>query len=150
MQRSIFDKNSVTTFIYVAIFMVYTALSGIYLFLPPFLAILFILFSKALKKNDAFLIFLVVFCLVLFEAQNGYALFSTIIYFSIVYKYIMPTIIKNSSCYSCIKFATVVLVYIGFFLFHSLLSNVFLLPIPNIDYYVIYYIIIEFLIVSIL
>lgn len=150
MQRSIFDKNSVTTFIYVAIFMVYTALSGIYLFLPPFLAILFILFSKALKKNDAFFIFSVVFCLVIFEAQNGYALFSTIIYFSIVYKYIMPTIIKNSSCYSCIKFATVVLVYIGFFLFHSLLSNVFLLPIPNIDYYVIYYIIIEFLIVSIL
>lgn len=150
MQRSISNQNSVVTFLYVAIFLVYTALSGIYLFLPPFLAVLFILFSKALKNEDAFFILLVSFCLVLFEAENGYVLFSTIIYFSIIYKYVMPKIVQNSNCNSCIKIATVLLVYIGFFIFHSVLSNVFLLPMPSIDYYIIYYIVIEFLIVSIL
>jgi hypothetical protein len=41
-------------------------------------------------------------------------------------------------------------VYLGFFLFNSILSNVFLFPMPSISYYIIYYIIIEFLIVSIL
>ncbi len=150
MQRSIFNKSFITTFFYVVIFFIYTALSGIYLFLPPLLAVLFILFAKALKKQDTLYIFLVAFCLVIFESQNGYMLFSTIIYFSLMYKYIMPKIVQNSSCSSCIKIATVILVYVGFFIFNSILSNIFLLPMPSINYYVIYYIIIEFLIVSLL
>lgn len=150
MQRSISNKSFITTFFYVVIFFIYTALSGIYLFLPPLLAVLFILFAKALKKQDTLYIFLVAFCLVIFESENGYMLFSTIIYFSIIYKYIMPKIVQNSSCSSCIKIATVILVYIGFFIFNAILSNIFLLPMPSINYYVIYYIVIEFLIVSLL
>lgn len=150
MQRSISNKNTVITFLYVAIFFVYTALSGIYLFLPPFLAVLFILFSKALKQEDIVYLFLVVFCLIVFEAENGYVLFSTIIYFSLIYKYVMPRIIKNSSCNLCIKLLSVILIYIGFFFFTLLLSNIFLLPAPSINYYVLYYILIEFFIVSLL
>jgi len=150
MQRSITYKNPITPFLYVVLFFVYTALSGIYLFLPPLLAVLFILFSKALKNNDSIFILLVSFCLLLFEAENGYVLFSTIIYFVFIYKYVIPKITQSISCNSCIKFIIVVLVYMGFFLFYSLLSNIFLLPIPSINYYVIYYIVIEFLIVSIL
>lgn len=150
MQRSISYKNPLTPFLYVVLFFLYTALSGIYLFLPPLLAILFVLFSKALKQNNSIHILLISFCLLLFEAENGYVLFTSIIYFAIIYKYVIPKITQSISCNACIKFITVVLVYIGFFLFHSLLSNIFLLPIPSINYYVIYYIVIEFFIVSIL
>lgn len=150
MQRSISHKNSLAPFVYVAIYLLYSALSGIYLFLPPLLAVLFVLFAQAIKNEDSLAIVLVSLCLIVFEAENGYVLFSTIIYLSIIYKYVMPKITKNFSCNSCIKLSTVLLVYIGFFVFHSILSNVFLLPMPSIDYYILYYIVIEFFIVSIL
>lgn len=150
MQRSISHKNSLAPFVYVALFILYTSLSGIYLFLPPLLAVLYVLFANAIKNEDSLSLFLVSLCLVVFEAENSYVLFSTIIYFSIVYKYIMPKIYKNFSCNSCIKVSIVIFAYLGFFLFHSLLSNVFLLPMPSINYYIIYYIMIEFFFVSIL
>jgi len=40
--------------------------------------------------------------------------------------------------------------YISIFWFFSLLANIFLLPMPSINYYVIYYILVEFLVVSML
>lgn len=150
MQRSISYKNPLTPYLYVVAFLLYTALSGVYLFLPPMLAILFIFFSKALKKENPVSLFLIFICLLLFEAENGYVLFSTVIYFAVMYRYIMPKITQSLGCNSCIKLLTVILVYIGFFVFHSVLSSVFLLPEPSINYYVIYYIAIEFLIMSIL
>ncbi|MBW6487593.1 hypothetical protein [Sulfurimonas sp.] len=150
MQRSISYKNPLAPYLYVVAFLLYTALSGIYLFLPPLLSILFIYFSKALKKEDPVSLFLISACLLLFEAENGYVLFSTVIYFAVIYRYVMPKITQSLGCNSCIKLLSVILVYIGFFVFHSVLSSVFLLPEPSIDYYVIYYIAIEFLIMSIL
>jgi hypothetical protein len=150
MQRSISHKNNIAPYIYVALFLVYTSLSGIYLFLPPLLAVLFFLFRKALDREDTTYVVIVSLCLVLFEAENGYTLFSTIIYFTIIYKYVVPRISKNFGCQSCINFMVVSLVYFGFFIFNSLLTSVFFLPEPNISYYIIYYIIIEFFIVSML
>jgi len=150
MQRSISHKNSVTPFIYVGVFFIYTALTGIYQVIPPLFAVLFILFSRALKREDTFFLLLVLFCLLLFEAENGYVLFSTIIYFVVIYKYVIPKITQNFSCNSCVNITTVLLVYLGFFVFHSIMSNIFLLPMPSMNYYIIYYIVIEFFIVSIL
>ncbi len=150
MQRSISNQNSLTPFLYVVVFIPYIALSSIYLFLPPLLAVLYILFSKALKQKDSLSVFLISFCLLFFEAEKGYVLFSTLIYFAFIYKYVVPKIAKNINCNICIKMITVVLVYIGFFAFNMLLSNIFLIPDPTINYYVVYYIIIEFFIMSIL
>jgi len=131
-------------------FVAYTALSGIYLFLPPLFAFLYLLFSKALKQEDVVSLFLVAVCLLFFEAQNGYMLFSTIIYFTLMHKYVIPKIKQNFNCDVCINLSIVILVYVGFFLFCSLLSNIFLLPMPSINYYVLYYMAIEFLILSLI
>jgi len=150
MQRSITHKNSVAPFIYVALFLVYSALSGVYLFLPPLLSILFLFFTRALKREDSISLLLISLCLVIFEAQNDFMLFSTIIYFLLIYRYILPKLYMNFSCLACIKISTVLLAYIGFFIFNSLLSYIFLLPEPSINYYIIYYIVIEFFIVSVL
>ena len=150
MQRSITHKNSLAPFIYVALFLVYTAFTGIYLFLPPLLSILFFLFTKSLKHEDSVALFLISICLVIFESQNDFMLFSTIIYFLIIYRYLLPKLYVNFSCISCIKISTVLLAYIGFFIFNSLLAYVFLLPEPSINYYIVYYIVIEFFIVSVL
>ncbi|HEY9202751.1 hypothetical protein [Sulfurimonas sp.] len=150
MQRSISHQNSLTPLLYAALFVIYTALSGIYLFLPPLFALLYLLFSKALKQEDVVLLFLVSACLLFFEAQNSYMLFSTIIYFALIHKYVIPKIKQNFNCDVCINLSIVILVYVGFFLFCSLLSNIFMLPMPSINYYVLYYMAIEFFILSLI
>jgi len=150
MQRSISHKNSVAPFVYVALFLVYSALSGVYLFLPPLLSVLFLFFTRALKREDSIALLLISLCLVIFEAQNDFMLFSTIIYFLFIYRYVLPKIYMSFSCLSCIKISIVLLAYIGFFVFNSILSYIFLLPEPSINYYIVYYIVIEFFIVSVL
>ena len=150
MQRSISNKNSLEPFIYVILFIAYESLSSIYLFLPPLFAVLFVLFVNALKKQDTLSIYLISFCLIVYESQMGYPLFSSIIYLGLIYKFLIPKIKKNLNCVSCIKALYVLFAYFGFYLFLVILSNIFLLPMPSINYYVIYYIIIEFFIVSLL
>jgi hypothetical protein len=150
MQRSLTHKRTLAPFIYALIFIVYIGLSSIYIVLPPLFSILYIYFSDAMKKNDAIDIAIISFCLIIFEAEKGYLLFSSIIYFILLYRFVVPKLKQTISCKSCVKFLTVFFIYIGFYLFSMLLSNVFLFELPMIDYYVIYYIIVEFLVVSIL
>ncbi len=150
MQRSISHQNPLVPFIYVILFIAYESLCTIYLFLPPLFAVLFVVFVNALKRGDTIAIFLTSFCLVVYESQMGFPLFSSIIYFVLIYKFVMPKLKKNFGCVSCIKASYVLLAYFGFYLFMSLLANIFLLPMPTLNYYIIYYIVIEFFIVSIL
>jgi len=150
MQRSITDQKPLTLIIYTALFVVYISLSSIYLFLPPMFGVLFVIFSGVLKDENSLGIFLVAFCLLVFESEKGYTLFTSVIYFIILYRFVIPKLQQNFSCISCVKFLSIVFVYIGFYLFCLLLANIFLLPLPNITYYIIYYIVIEFLIVSII
>lgn len=150
MQRNLSNKKPLVLLLYISIFIVYSSLSTIYLILPPMLAVLFVLYSNAIKKDDFSAIMLISFCLVIFEANSGYPLFSTIIYFTLVYKFIMPKIIQNFSCNSCVKIAYVLFAYIGYYLFLMIVAKIFMLPLPNINYYIIYYIIIEFFFVSLL
>ena len=150
MQRSISHQKPLVPFLYIALFAVYGSLSSVYLFLPPLLAVLYVLFSNALKRDDLLMLLLVSFCLLLFEANKGYMLFSTIVYFGIVHKFIMPKIIQSFSCNSCIKISYVLLAYLGFYIYLVLISSIFLLPVPEVNLYIIYYIIIEFFLVSLL
>ena len=150
MQRSLINQKPLVLFWYIVFFAIYESLSSIYLFLPPMLGVLYLFFSRALKEENTLYIVLVSFLLILFEAEKGYLIFSTIIFFTIMYKFIMPKLIQNFSCNSCIKLSTVLLAYLGFYVYSIVISNIFLLPIPSIDYYIVYYIVIEFLIVSIL
>jgi len=151
MQRSISNKKSIKNyFIYTILFVVYESLSSIYLFLPPLFGVLFVLLINAINKNDTVYVIFIAFCLVVFEVEKGYILFSSIIYLLMIYKFILPKITQNFNCYSCVKVSYILLAYIGFYLFNSFFANIFLLPMPSINYYIIYYIVIEFFIVSLL
>jgi hypothetical protein len=150
MQRSITNQDYTVTFGYVVLFVLYSSLSSIYHFLPPMLAVLFMLFTRALGRNDFLYVLIISFCLVVFEANNGYRLFSSIIYFYIIYKFILPKIVQNFSCNICVKVSYLLLSYIGYFLFLTLISSIFLLPAPELNYYIVYYIVIEFFLVSLL
>jgi hypothetical protein len=150
MQRSITHQNSVEIFFYIIIFVVYSSLATIYSFLPPMFAVLFLLFARALKNKDLPVLLIVSFCLVVFEANNSYSLFSSIIYFYIISKFVLPKIKQNFSCRPCIKSLYVLFAYGGYFLFMSFVSNIFLQTSPELNYYIVYYIVIEFFLVSIL
>jgi len=150
MQRSISHQKPLVPFLYVVVFIFYSSLSTIYLFLPPLFAVLFVLYSKALKQEDFLFVMIISFCLVIYEANKGFLLFSSIIYFSLAYKFIMPKIMQNFSCKSCIKISYVVVAYLGYYIFLATLAKIFMQPLPDIDYYIIYYIVIEFFLVSIL
>ena len=150
MQRNITHQKPLIPFLYVILFIIYGSLSSIYLFLPPLLSVLFVLYSNALVRNDFVFIMVVSFCLVVFESNMNYPLFSSVIYFTLIYKFVMPKIIQNFSCNSCIKISYVLLAYIGYYMFLLVIAKVFLLPIPSINYYIIYYIVIEFFLVNLL
>lgn len=151
MQRSIINKKSINnSFIYILLFVIYESLSSIYLILPPLFGVLFVLLIDALDKKDTIGVLLVTFCLVVFEAENGYILFSSIIFLTIAYKFILPKIAQSFNCYSCVKFSYIFIAYIGFLMFNTLFSSIFLIDLPQANYYIIYYIVIEFLIVSLL
>jgi hypothetical protein len=150
MQRSITHKKPLAPLFYITAFVIYQALSSVYLFLPPLLGVLFVMFAQSLKRKDGYTALLIGFCLVVFEADKGYTLFSSVIYFFILYKFILPKLIQNFSCHSCLQVTYILLAYLGYYAFSILLANIFLLPLPEINYYIVYYIVIEFLIVSVL
>jgi hypothetical protein len=110
-----------------------------------------LLFSKSMSRSGSPLfIFATFFCLLVFEANFGYLLFSTLIYFYLVLKFVIPKIEQNFSCEVCIRLSYIFLAYVGYYLFLVLFANIFMLEIPSWSYYIIYYILIEFLIVSFL
>ncbi len=150
MQRSITYKNYIAPFYYAALFFIYSALSGIYLFLPPLLVILFVLFSKSIKDQNQPLLMLTIFCLVLFESQYEYVLLSTAFYFSILHYFVIPKLEQTISCITCNRIIIVTLIYIGFYLFYNFFAGIFSLPLASINYFVIYYAMVEFFIVSLL
>lgn len=151
MQRSIPNKKPVKElFLYTLLYIIYESLSTIYLFLPPLFGLLFVLLVNALNKEDTLSVSFIIFCLIVFEADKGYMLFSSVIFLLLAYKFILPKIIQNVNCSSCVKFSYILVAYIGFYMLNSLVASIFLLPEPNINYYIVYYIVIEFLIVSLL
>jgi len=151
MQRSISNKKSlIRYFFYLGLYILYSSLGTIYPFLPPFLAVLFAFYAHAMEKENFIELLFVIAALLVFEANYGFMLFSSIIYFYIQYKFILPKIKQNISCSMCINILSVSLSYVGYFVFLALLANIFLLEKPSFNYYIIFYIIIEFLLVSLL
>jgi len=150
MQRSITNQGVVKSFSYVVLYVLYSSLSSIYPFLPPLFGVLFVLFLRALEKKDILSLLFISFSLLVFEANYGEIFFSSIFYFYIATKFLLPKIEQSFNCYSCIRIMYVTLAYIGYYLFLMLLSKIFLFPVEHINYYIIYYIVIEFFLVSLI
>jgi hypothetical protein len=150
MQRSFTNKKLVRYLLYLAVYILYSSLGSIYPILPPLLAVLFALYSKVMHKEDFYGLVFVLCLLLIFEANYGFMLFSSIIYFYIQYKFIMPKIKQFISCEICIRMLFVFLSYFGYFFFLILLSKIFLLEMPTFNYYIIYYIVIELFLVSLI
>ena len=79
MQRSITYKTTVSDLLWVVVFAIYIALSSIYLFLPPMLALLGYLYFRALYRNDLFSLIIASIMLLMLEAEKGYWFGSTLV-----------------------------------------------------------------------
>ena len=150
MQRSItypFYIKAITLFL---LYLVYESLSTIYLMLPPLFGVLFFYFIRSLNKQDTSLLLLVVLLSLVYEADKGYLFLSSLVYFSFVYKFILPKLEQVIECKRCLHLIYMVLAYIGFWLFSLLLQQIFWLELATLDWYVIWYILFEFLLVGLL
>lgn len=96
------------------------------------------------------MLLLVVALSLVYEADKGYLFLSSLVYFSFIYKFVLPKIEQLIECKRCIHFLYIILAYIGFWLFSMLLQQIFWLELATIDWHVLWYIVIEFLLVGLL
>jgi len=150
MQRNIAYKNFIKYLIYSVVFALYIGLSTIYLYLPPFIAVLFLFFHKAFKNKETPLLFFIIIDILILEAQKGFLGFTLLIYFLLMDRFIIPKIEQSISAINLKNFLYVFFSYVGYILFSTLLGQIFLIPGVGFDFYIVYYIAIEFVIVSIL
>ncbi len=150
MQRSLSHQNIVKAVTLFILFGIYTAISSIYVVMPPFLAVLFFYFIKLFDKNDLTSFLYILAYLIVYEASYGYLTLSLLLYFLLLYYLLVPTLQKTLKCKACIHFLHVLFVYVGFWLYSVVLNTIFWLPLPSIDGFIIFYIFIEFLVITLL
>ncbi|HEX5671044.1 MAG TPA: hypothetical protein VFX66_05855 [Sulfuricurvum sp.] len=149
MQRSITYKSPLSDLLWVAVFAIYIALSSIYLFFPPLLAVLGFFYYRALLRYDLFSLILASIMLLIFEAEKGYWFGSSIVFFTLVSHYLMPKLEQMMQCKMCIKGIFVLLSYFGFWIFIGMVNSILILPLPSIDWHVLFYMAIEFALIAI-
>lgn len=108
------------------------------------------LFIDIKEDNSLKALFVLSIMLVILEAEKGYLFLSTLFYFTVIYEFLVPYLKQNIVCEACLNFIFVVLAYVGYYLFLLLLSQMFVFTPPSIDWHMLYYILIEFLIVGLL
>jgi hypothetical protein len=150
MQRSLSNQISIDLIILIPLFLLYESLSSIYLFMPPLFGVIFYFYTEEKNLNDIKILLFYALILIIYEAEKSYLFLSTFFYFTLVYIFIIPYLKQNIVCKSCLKLLYIVIAYIGYYFFMLLLAHMFLLQLPSIDMHVLYYILVEFLIVSLL
>ena len=150
MQRSLTYQNTLKYALWSILYWGYISLGSIYLLLPPLLAPLFFFFHKSLRTNDSALLFFVVVDIFVLEAQKGFMALTLLIYFLLLERFVVPELEQNINSRRLRHFITVFLTYVGFILFSALLAQIFLLPALQPSLHIVYYIFIEFLIVSVI
>ena len=150
MQRSLTYPLYIKAIPLLLLYLVYESLSSIYLFLPPLFGLIFFYFIRSLDEQDLSLLFFVVLFALIYEADKGYLFLSSLVYFSFVYKFILPPLRQLIECRRCMHLIYILLAYLGYWLFSLLLQQVFWMELASIDWHVLWYIVFEFFVVGLL
>lgn len=150
MQRNRAYQNPLILTLFALAFVVYEALGMRELFLPPLFGLLFYFYVRALDTSDALLFFLTLFMLLIAEVSKGFWTFSSVIFYTLSYFLLLPWIRTAVLCKACLNGIIVTYAYLGYWLFLVLMSNMFALPAPHLDWRGLFYIAIEFVIVGLL
>ena len=148
MQRSLPYQDALTRILFVGLYLVYISLSSMYLLMPPLLAILFFGFYKALNRYDLAALVPMVVMLLVFEAEKGFWFGSTVLFFSIVVRYFLPKIEQIVQCRLCMAAIFVGFAYPGYWIFVWSFNNIMMIPLPTLDWHILLYMVIEFLILA--
>lgn len=149
MQRSLTNKKILTSLALVIAFGLYQSLSSVYLLLPPLFGVLFVYFINALEKEDLGSLMLIIVFLLIFEAEKDFLLFSSLVYFTFLYRFVIPKLQIMISCHVCLKMIFIILAYPGFVTFSYILNQVLWVETPTFDWHIFYYMFVElFLVLS--
>lgn len=147
MQRSLPYQNALSQLLLVGAYILYASLSTLYLLLPPLLAVLFVAFYKALNRHDLFGLLIIIMMMLIFEAEKGFWFGSTVLFFTLVSQLMIPKLEQLVQCRACMGTIFVALAYPGYWLFIWTSNKVFLLELPAMEWHIVLYMVIEFLIV---
>lgn len=150
MQRSISYQNALNRLFLVVLFVGYISLSTMYLLFPPLLAVLFYAYRNALSNHDLFGLITVAVMLLVFEAEKGFWFGSTILFFTLISYYLLPKIEQVIRCRICLAAIYVALAYPAYWIFIWFVNNLLLLGTPMIDWHIVLYMIVEFLVIAVL
>jgi hypothetical protein len=150
MQRNRTYQNALNRFTGAVFFVIYEALAMHYLLLPPLFGVLFFLYISALDRSDSTAFVVVLGMLLVAETAKGYLMLSTVVFYTLSYLFVLPKLRSLVSCRLCLNFLIVAYAYLGYWLFIYFVSQMFALPAPQIDFRVIFYILIEFFVVGLL
>ncbi|MFA6629450.1 MAG: hypothetical protein AB7U44_11430 [Sulfuricurvum sp.] len=148
MQRSIPYQNIISKLLLIALFIGYISLSSIYLLLPPLLAVLFFAYHDALSKHDLFGLSIVSVMMLVFEAEKGFWFGSTIIFFTLLSRYVIPKLEQVIQCRICMAAIFVLLAYPGYWIYVWIVDQVLLFQLPVLDWHIALYMIVEFLVIA--
>ncbi len=148
MQRSLSYQNVINRLVLVGFYVFYISMSSLYLLVPPLLAVLFYLYHDALRKNDLFGLSIVALMLLVFEAEKGFWFGSTILFYTFLSLYVLPRLELTIQCTLCLKGIMVLMAYPGYWIFMWFINYLLLLSVPALDWHILLYIIIEFLVIA--
>jgi len=147
MQRNLAYKTNLAKFWLLLLFLVFENLNSINYAVPPLFGLSFILFYYA-AQNERYDMFIPLsIYLVLFEADKGFILFSSIVFFLLIYKFVIYRIRIVIHCEYCLEIIYIALAYVGYWVFSLILHQIFWLDFIVFDWHIVYYIIIESLLV---
>lgn len=148
MQRSLPYQNVISRLFLVVLFIGYISLSSIYLLMPPLLAVLFFAYHSALTKYDLFGLMTIIVMLLVLEAEKGFWFGSTVLFFTVMSRYLLPKIEQVIRCKMCMTAIFVAIAYPVFWAFIWFVNQLFLLSVPQVDWHIFLYMVIEFLMIA--
>jgi hypothetical protein len=150
MQRNRARQTSLLTFFLVIGYVGYVGLSSVYLLLPPLFGLLFVLFIRALDRDDFFTLILISLMLMLYEVEKGYLLISSLVFFGLVYQFAVPKLRQYIDCQWCLTLIYILIAYFGFWIFSLMMSKIFWMEAPAIDWHIMVYVLFEFIVAVLL
>jgi hypothetical protein len=123
MQRVGTDSRTLIRYLLLLIpLVIYESLSTVYYLLPPLFGVMTALLVA--HRAERYLPLVLIY-LLFFEADHGLFVFSSWIFLLLFFRFVLPVLEENLICRPCILALSVILSYLGYALFMSLIWVVF-------------------------
>lgn len=148
MRRDSTYNHNIRYFFYFVFAVGYLSLSSIYPVFSPLLGVSIYYLLVHFRSDDGIYPNILIFAfLLLIDITKGYFLFSSLILLFIIYNFLAEDIKKIFQCEKCTVFGFIVASYLGYFGLNLFFTSLFNQNMILFDYYVYWYIFIDFILV---